>query len=79
MGHVGSSFYIGDVRVRVAETLYEQRLGVGLDGLSKIGGVAAVHKSSGDAIGYQSMLQQVIRTPIDIFGGYDMISRTRDI
>ena len=79
VGHFCHLFYIGDIGVGIAQSLYENSLCLFFDGPGKVFNVAAVYKCRGDSVGHQGVLQQIVGAAVYVFGGDDMISRARDV
>ena len=67
------------VRVRVAERLDEDGLGVGPDGLFEIIDVRRVDKRRGDAKCRQCVCQQVVGAAVDCLGRHNVVAGRRDV
>ena len=79
MGDLRYGFDVDQVAVGVAETLDEEGLGLGADGVFEVLQVRRIDEGGRDAVRDERMLQQVVTAAVDVFGGDDVVSGAGDV
>ncbi|MPM00860.1 hypothetical protein SDC9_47093 [bioreactor metagenome] len=74
MGNLGKLFQVAQSGVRIADRLDEESLGLSLDGLPYLCKIGNINECGGDAPLGECVGKEVVRTPVDGLGTYDVLA-----